>query len=73
MLNMPLLDNITPDKNLVGKFISGILLHVLISVEGNEKVNLKQRQAEEIIVAKGKGVKFGRSKIVLPNLTQVYY
>ena len=50
---MPLLDNITPDKNLVGKFISGILLHVLISVEGNEKVNLKQRQAEEIRVAKG--------------------
>lgn len=41
------------------------MLQVLSFVAENERVNIKQRQAEGIKVAKEKGVKFGRPKIIL--------
>lgn len=65
---MPLLDTRIEGKNLVGKFISDIVLQVLSFVAENERINIKQRQAEAIKIAK-KGVKFGRLKIVLPTNT----
>jgi DNA invertase Pin-like site-specific DNA recombinase len=66
VLDMPLLDTRIEDKNLVGKFISDIILQVLSFVAENERINIKQRQTEGIKIAKEKGVKFGRPKIVLP-------
>jgi len=67
VLDMPLLDTRIEGKNLVGKFISDIVLQVLSFVAENERTNIKQRQAEGIKAAKEKGVKFGRPKIILPS------
>ena len=69
VLDMPLLDTRIEGKNLVGKFISDIVLQVLSFVAENERTNIKQRQAEGIKIAKEKGVKFGRPKAVLPYNT----
>lgn len=69
VLDMPLLDTRIEGKNLVGKFISDIVLQVLSFVAENERNNIKQRQAEGIRIAKEKGVKFGRPKAKLPHNT----
>ena len=66
---MPLLGTRIEGKNLVGKFISDIVLQVLSFVAENERINIKQRQAEGIRIAKEKGVKFGRPKANLPPNT----
>ena len=65
VLDMPLLDTRIEGKNLVGKFISDIVLQVLSFVAENERNNIKERQAEGIRIAKEKGVVFGRPKIIL--------
>ncbi|MDY2574798.1 MAG: recombinase family protein [Bacilli bacterium] len=69
VIDMPLLDTRIEGKNLVGKFISDIVLQVLSFVAENERNNIKQRQAEGIRIAKEKGIKFGRPKITLPSNT----
>ena len=69
VLDMPLLDTRIEGKNLVGKFISDIVLQVLSFVAENERTNIKQRQAEGIRIAKEKGVKFGKPKAILPPTT----
>ena len=69
VIDMPLLDTRIEGKNLVGKFISDIVLQVLSFVAENERTNIKQRQAEGIRIAKEKGVKFGRPKATLPPNT----
>ena len=69
VLDMPLLDTRIDGKNLVGKFISDIVLQVLSFVAENERNNIKQRQAEGIRIAKEKGVRFGRPNKVLPSNT----
>ena len=69
VLDMPLLDTRIEGKNLVGKFISDIVLQVLSFVAENERNNIKQRQAEGIRIAKEKGVRFGRPNKVLPSNT----
>lgn len=72
VLDMPLLDTRIEGKNLVGKFISDIVLQVLSFVAENERINIKQRQAEGIRIAKEKGVKFGRPKTILtPNTINI--
>ena len=69
VIDMPLLDTRIEGKNLVGKFISDIVLQVLSFVAENERTNIKQRQAEGIRIAKEKGVKFGRPNKILPSNT----
>lgn len=69
VLDMPLLDTKVEDENLVSRFISDVVLQVLSFVAENERSNIKQRQAEGIKIAKEKGVKFGRPKLVLPYYT----
>lgn len=69
VLDMPLLDTRIEGKNLVGNFISDIVLQVLSFVAENERINIKQRQAEGIRIAKEKSVKFGRPKATLPPNT----
>ena len=62
VLDMPLLDT-TKNKDLLGTFISDLVLQVLSFVAENERVNIRQRQAEGIAAAKAKGIKFGRPKV----------
>lgn len=69
VLDMPLLDTRIEGKNLVGKFISDIVLQVLSFVAENERINIRQRQTEGIRIAKEKCVKFGRPKAILPHNT----
>lgn len=72
VLDMPLLDTRTEGKNLVGKFISDIVLQILSFVAENERENIKKRQAEGIRIAKEKGKHLGRPKIEIPpNFSQV--
>ncbi len=66
VIDMPLLDTRIKGNNLVGKFISDIVLQVLSFVAQNERETMKIRQAEGIKTAKARGVKFGRPKIELP-------
>ena len=69
---MPLLDT-RRGKDLMGTFLSDIVLQVLSFVAENERTNIKQRQAEGIAAAKARGVKFGRPATPLPNnFVQVY-
>lgn len=67
VLDMPLLDTRSHPENLVGKFISDIVLQILSFVAENERDNIKQRQAEGIRVAKEKGVHMGRPRYVKPD------
>lgn len=69
VIDMPLLDTRIDGKNLVGRFISDIVLQVLSFVAENERVNIRQRQAEGIRIAKEKGVKFGRPRAITPPNT----
>lgn len=59
VLGMPLLDT-RRGKDLMGTFLSDIVLQVLSFVAENERANLRQRQAEGIASAKARGVRFGR-------------
>lgn len=66
VLDMPLLDT-RRGKDLMGTFLSDIVLQVLSFVAENERTNIRQRQAEGIAAAKAKGVKFGRPPLPLPG------
>lgn len=65
VIDMPLLDTSIEINNLIGTFISDVVLQVLSFVAENERVNIKERQREGIRIAKSKGVVFGRPKISL--------
>ncbi|MCD8370578.1 MAG: recombinase family protein, partial [Clostridiales bacterium] len=72
VLDMPLLDT-RRGKDLMGTFLSDIVLQVLSFVAENERTNIKQRQAEGIAAAKARGVRFGRPPKPLPeNFHSVY-
>ena len=53
VLDMPLLDT-RRGKDLMGTFLSDIVLQVLSFVAENERTNIRQRQAEGIAAAKAK-------------------
>ena len=69
VIDMPLLDT-RREKNLLGTFISDVVLALLSYVAENERTNIKQRQAEGIAAAKARGVKFGRPPL---PITQNFY
>jgi len=66
VINMPILDT-RQFKDLIGTFISDLVLQVLSFVAENERENIRTRQAEGIAVARKKGVQFGRPKKQLPE------
>lgn len=66
VIDMPLLDT-RREKNLLGTFISDIVLALLSYVAENERMNIRQRQMEGIAAAKARGVRFGRPPIPLPD------
>ena len=66
VLDMPLLDT-RRGKDLMGTFLSDVVLQVLSFVAENERTNIRQRQAEGIAAAKARGVRFGRPPRPLPE------
>ncbi len=66
VLDMPILDT-TQNKDLLGTFISNLVLQLLSYVAENERLNIRQRQAEGIAAAKKKGIKFGRKQQYNPT------
>ena len=66
VIDMPLLDT-RRGKDLIGTFLSDIVLQILSFVAENERAAIRQRQAEGIAAAKARGVKFGRPKKPLPE------
>lgn len=60
VLDMPLLDT-RREKNLLGTFISDIVLSLLGYVAENERINIRQRQAEGIAAAKNKWCKIWKT------------
>ena len=61
VIDMPLLDT-SRHRDLIGTFVSDMVLQILSYVSENERVNIRQRQAEGIAAAKERGVQFGRPK-----------
>ena len=73
VLEMSLLDT-RIGKDLIGTFLSDLILQVLSFVAENERKNIRQRQKEGIEAAKLRGVKFGRPPKPLPdNFPQIYH
>jgi DNA invertase Pin-like site-specific DNA recombinase len=71
VIDMELLDT-RRGKDLMGTFLSDVVLQVLSFVAENERKNIRERQKEGIEAAKMRGVQFGRPKRDLPdNFTQV--
>ena len=66
VLDMPLL-NTTLSKDLLGTFISDLVLQLLSFVAENERNMIKRRQAEGIEAAKLRGVRFGAPSIPKPD------
>lgn len=66
VLDMPLLDT-RRGKDLMGTFLSDIVLQVLSFVAENERTSIRQRQAEGIAAAKARGIRFGRPERALPK------
>lgn len=73
VLDMPLLDT-RRGKDLMGTFLSDIVLQLLSFVAQNERENIRSRQAEGIAAAKARGVKFGRPANPLPeNFSEIVH
>lgn len=66
VIDMPLLDT-RNNKDLLGNFISDLVLQILSYVAEQERTFIRQRQKEGIANAKNNGIKFGRPKIEKPN------
>jgi DNA invertase Pin-like site-specific DNA recombinase len=73
VIDMPLLDTSYGDGTL-NNFIADLVLQILSFQAEQERICIKQRQAEGIAAAKQKGVKFGRPRKQLPsNFEDLYY
>ncbi len=66
VIDMPILDT-RREKNLLGTFISDLILTLLYYVAESEYRTIHQRQAEGIAAAKARGYKFGRPPKQLPE------
>lgn len=73
VIDMPLLDT-RRGKDLLGTFISDIVLQLLSFVAENERDNIRQRQKEGIEAARERGVHLGRPSKPLPdNFDETYH
>jgi DNA invertase Pin-like site-specific DNA recombinase len=72
VIDMPILDT-TQYKDLIGNFVSNLVLEVLSFVAEQERDSIRQRQREGIIIAKANGKHLGRPKAAYPgNWESVY-
>lgn len=67
VIDMPLLDT-RANKDLLGTFISDLVLQILSYVANQERVYIKTRQREGIDIALRNGVKFGRKELTKNDL-----
>jgi len=73
VLDLPLLDTTAGNKDLTGTFIADIVLQILSYVAETERLNIKQRQAEGIKLAKENGRHLGRPSAQFPpKFDEVY-
>ena len=73
VIDIPLLDTNANGKDLTGTFIADLVLQILSYVAEQERVNIRQRQAEGIAAAKSRGVHLGRPRLICPaNFDEVY-
>ena len=72
VIDMPILDT-RREKNLLGTFISDLILSLLSFISENEVNMIATRRAEGIAAAKARGVKFGRPPRQLPENFHVIY
>ncbi len=72
VIDMPILDT-RKEKNLLGTFISDLILTFFSYVAENEYHTIHQRQAEGIAAAKAKGVRMGRPPKPLPDNFRTVY
>ena len=72
VIDMPILDT-RQYKDLLGSFISDLILSVLGYVAEQETEFRKQRQAEGIAIAKAQGKHLGRPKATYPNNWNIVY
>jgi len=73
VLDLPLLDTTKSGKDLTSSFISDIVLQILSYVAEQERVNIHQRQAEGIALAKAQGKHLGRPKAKRPESFDTVY
>ena len=72
VLDMPLLDT-RQGKDLVGTFVSDLVLQILSFVSENERQNILTRQKEGIDAALQRGVRFGRPRCTRPeNFDEIF-
>lgn len=67
ILDMPLLDTRSKDRDLTGTFIADLVLQILSYVAQTERENIRKRQAEGIASARARGVHLGRAKKPIPQ------
>ena len=65
VIDMPLLDT-SYCKDLLGTFISDLVLQILSFTAQVERDNIRQRQTEGIAAARAKGTSFGKAPLPLP-------
>ena len=66
VIDMPLLDT-RNGTDLMGTFIADLVLQILSFVAQNEREAIRKRQAEGILAAKARGVRFGRPTKPIPD------
>jgi DNA invertase Pin-like site-specific DNA recombinase len=66
VIDMPLLDT-RVYKDLLGTFISDMVLQILSFVAHSERDTIRKRQSEGITAAKARGVQFGRPRKKMPD------
>lgn len=72
VIDMPILDT-RREKNLLGTFISDLILTLLSYCSASELSIIHQRQQEGIAAAKARGIKMGRPPKALPeNFYEIY-
>jgi DNA invertase Pin-like site-specific DNA recombinase len=63
---MPLLDT-RNGRDLMGTFLADVVLQLLAFVAQNERETIRKRQAEGIVAARARGVRFGGPLIKPPE------
>ena len=66
VIDIPLLDT-RNDKDLTKTFIADLVLQILCYVAQTERDTIRKRQAEGIVAAKLRGVRFGRPEKKAPD------
>ena len=73
VLDIEFLDTSVMRKNVNGTFVSDFFLQIISFAAQQERINIKQRQAEGIAYARSQGKHLGRPRILKPvNFNETY-